>query len=101
MPAFEIPLIPSPQKLSISLGGNIYLLSVAWNVAAQVWVVDFDDVDGNEVLSGVPLVVGADLLEQYEYLGFGGALYAVSETNDDPPTYTSLGVTGHLLFVTP
>jgi len=60
------------------------------------------DDTGNSLLSGIPLVTGADLLEQFSYIGIGGAL--VVQSSNDPnavPTYEDLGTVGNLYFLTP
>lgn len=101
MAAFEIPLDPTPQTLSIVLGSTPYNLTVRWCVPAAAWIVDIADSTGTPIVSGIPLVTGADLLEQYAYLGFGGQL--IAQTDHDlsaPPTFDNLGSTGHLFFVT-
>lgn len=99
--AYEIPLAPGPQRLTISLGGVQYRLTVKWNVQAQIYILDIADLNGVPILSGVPIVTGADLLAQYEYLGFGGQLIAQTDFDVDlPPGFTNLGTTGHLYWVT-
>lgn len=96
---YEIPLSPEPQTFQIALAGVTYTLTLKWNVPANCWVLDIEDQDGIQMISGIPLVTGSDLLEQYAYLGFGGTLTA--ETDHDtcaPPTYDNLGTTGHVYF---
>lgn len=98
--AHEIPLTPTPQRFSISLGGVTYQLRSVWNPLAQAWVVDIADSSGQPIVSGIPLVCGANLLEQFDYLGIGGELIAQSDNDPNvPPTFNSLGSTGHLYFV--
>jgi hypothetical protein len=103
MAAYEIPLRGgAPSRLRISLAGVSYGLLLTWCVPAQVWTLEIDDVNGNRLLSGVPLVTGADLLAQFQYLGIGGMLIAQTDHNYMvPPTFTNLGQTGHLYFVVP
>lgn len=99
---YEIPLVANPQTFTISLAGINYKLLVQWNHAAQSWTLDISDSNGNAIISGIPLITGADLLEQYEYLNFGGQL--ICETDGDAtaiPTFTNLGTTSHLYFVVP
>lgn len=99
--AYEIPLIASPQTLSVQLAGVPYQLTVRWNAVQGAWVTDLADAQGDPVLSGVPFVCGADLFEQFGYLGFGGALVAQSDFDPAaPPTFDNLGSTGHVYFVT-
>lgn len=98
----EIPLIAAPQSFSISLNGSIYSVRLAWNTVAASWTLDLADVNNVPILQGIPLVTGADLLEQYAYAGIGGSLYVQSDGDlTAVPTFTNLGSTGHLYFVTP
>lgn len=99
--AYEIPLSATPQRLSISLGGVQYRLTVRWIVPMACWVLDISDVEGNPILSGLPIITGADMLAQYEYLNFGGQLIAQSDFDINAvPNFTNLGTTGHLYWVT-
>lgn len=101
MTPFLIPLANGPQTLSISLAGTLYNLRLYWNVPAQLWLLDIASASGTALLSGIPLVTGVDLLDQYQYLGFGGSLYAQTDNAAlTPPTFDNLGVTGNLYFVT-
>ena len=96
-----IPLIASPQTLSISLAGVTYNLKIKWNSMAQCWIMDISDISDNLILGGVPLLPTADLLAQYQYLGIGGQM--VVQTSNDPyapPTFTNLGTDANLYFVT-
>lgn len=71
-----------------------------WNRAALCWVLDIYDVNDVPILQGVPLVCGADLLEQFAYLGLEGQLLAQTDhATDTPPTYDNLGLAGHLYFL--
>ena len=100
MTPFEVPLSATPQKVSVTLGVDTYVMTVRWNKAAQCWVFDLADQEGTDVLTGVPIVTGANLLEQFDYLEFGGALIAQSDSDIDAvPTFTNLGTEGHLYFV--
>jgi hypothetical protein len=67
-----------------------------------MWILDIGDGDGNPLVCGIPLVVGIDLLWQYEYLKFPGMLFVASDAGDEkPPSFTNLGWTTHLYFMTP
>lgn len=100
MTAFEIPLTPEPQTLSVPLGTKTYKLTVRWNPASASWVVDFADEQGVVILNGVPLVTGTNLLEQFDYLDFGGQLIAQTDHDVDAvPTFANLGSAGRLYFV--
>lgn len=58
------------------------------------------DSSQNPIAVGIPLITGADLLEQLYYLGIGGALI-VQSTNDPNlvPDFETLGSTGNLFFI--
>lgn len=102
MNAFEIPLSPAPQTFSIPLNGIDYQLTFYWNKASQNWVMDISDDAGTAIVHGLPLLTGTNLLDQYEYLGVGGALVVQTDSAlDDVPGFDELGITGRLYFVTP
>jgi hypothetical protein len=102
---FEIPLVPgTPQRLSVELGETTYVLMARWNDISACWILDIYEFDGvTPVLRGVPMVTGADLLGQYEYLELGGNLIAltiaVGHPPDEVPTFDNLGIDGHLYYV--
>lgn len=97
---YEVPLTPQDQKFAIALGGKTYNLTVAWNNAPTGgWVLNIADENNVMLVAGIPLVTGADLLAQYEYLNFGGKLlvqtdYAAFAT----PDFNNLGTQSHLYF---
>lgn len=98
---YEIPLSAQPQTFQISLASVAYTLTVRWNSTSAAWVLDIADSSGsNNILCGIPLVTGCDLLAQHAYLHFGGQL--IVQTDNDltaPPTQDNLGTAGHLYFV--
>jgi hypothetical protein len=98
---YEIPLSAEPQSFDIPIGGTTYGLTVKWNVPNASWIIDIADASGNPIVSGIPMVTGADLLEQYGYLNFGFQL--VAQTDNDPdavPTFDNIGTTAHLYAIT-
>lgn len=100
---FAVPLqVGTPQTFSITLSGLTYQLTFRYRNCDQGgWFVDIDDQAGVRVLSGVPLVTGANLLGQYGYLDFGGGLYVQTTSNPDAvPTFDNLGDDGQLYWVT-
>lgn len=99
---FEIPLDPTPQKFSVTLGSVTYQMTVQYRAAGGAgWVLDIADVNGNSLVNGLPLVTGCNLLEQYDYLGFAGRLWVQGAGDpDNAPTYEDLGVGSHIYWVT-
>lgn len=102
MTPLEIPLQAVAQQLIVSLRGIEYRLTVYWSVPLDCWVADFADPNGNDILTGIPLVTGADLFEQFDYLDLGlGALIVQTDHDQDAvPTFTNLGTTGHVYYIT-
>lgn len=100
---FLIPLINAPQQAQVRLAGVQYTLTLIYRDdpgGLGGWVLDIGDALNNPILTGVPLVTGADLLAQYEYLGIGGQLIvATSSVPDAVPTFTNLGGDANLYFV--
>ena len=96
---FPIPLDPTPQSFDITLAGRPLRLTVRWFDALEGgWVLDIQEQDATRFLvAGIPLVAGADLLEQYAYLNLGGQLWL---TGDIPPTLANLGGAVQLVFIT-
>jgi hypothetical protein len=96
---FEIPLIGQSETFSVVLLNITYQFSVTWRDAVSTWFLDIADASGNPLVQGIPLVTGADLLGQYEYLGIGGALIVMLDGDQTvEPTYVTLGQSAHLRF---
>jgi hypothetical protein len=98
---YPLPLISQPQILSVMLLGITYNLRTRWSVGSNCWVIDIADQDNNSLATSIPLITGADILEQYRYLNIDGGLY-VQESSGPPdvvPGFTQLGGTGQLLFI--
>jgi hypothetical protein len=105
----KIPLQPiQPQTLRVTLQGVEYTFKVAWNPVAQIWMLDIYSSDATvAILRGIPLVTGADLLEQFNYIPIAthAALLAITTgpgtPPDETPTFTNLGIDGQLIYVSP
>lgn len=97
---FEIQLTPNAQKFLITLASVQYRLTLIYRTATEGgWFLDISDSSDTPILHGIPLVTGADLLEPYPDLNFGGSLYVT--TDGDPiavPTFDNLGTASHLYF---
>lgn len=105
MSAFRIPLSPEPQSLTVSLGGVEYRLTVRWVEADEGgWLLDIATASspdgGVDLVAGIPLVTGCDLLEPYDYLGIGGGLVVWADGSDLPPSLDNLGQGVELYFLT-
>jgi hypothetical protein len=95
----EIPLSPDNQLFRILLDDTTYTLRIVWRDGAG-WIMDVQDSGGAAILSGVPLVTGANLLAQYPQLGINGVLVVATDIGaPGDPTKTNLGSYSHLIFV--
>lgn len=67
------------------------------------WILDIlnsSDKPGRPIVCGIPLVTGANLLEQYSHLGISGELWVATDADPDAvPTFDNLGQAGRLYFV--
>lgn len=101
MANYEIPLSAANQTMTVRLASVDYRLTIIYRDAKEAgWVMDMADADGNAIISGIPLVTGHDLLEQYAYLGIGGQM--IVATTGDPyavPTFENLGDACKLYWV--
>lgn len=96
---FSVPALPTPQSFGISLGGLDLNMNLAFKGAAG-WVMDVASNVGDTLLSGVPLVTGGNLLEQFEHLGIPGGLWVQTKNAPDAvPTFDNLGVESFLFYV--
>lgn len=103
MAVFEIPLNKGqPQTLSIALGGVKYRLTFRYvSISEGGWVLDIAAATGEPLVLGIPLVTGADLLAQFQYLNFNGRLQVQTITDPDAvPTFESLGDTAKVFWIT-
>ena len=96
---FSVPALPTPQSFGISLGGLDLNMNLAFKGAAG-WVMDVANNVGDTLLSGVPLVTGGNLLEQFEHLGIPGGLWVQTKNAPDAvPTFDNMGVESFLFYV--
>lgn len=102
MADYTIPLTAEDQTFSVSLGGTKYQLTVRWNASNEGgWVLDISLPDnGGDIVTGIPLVTGCDLLAPYDYLGISGGLVVWADGSDLPPTVDNLGNGVDLVFIT-
>lgn len=105
---FEIPLFSSPQTMGITFSGVAYNLRFIFrdsqgnypNILPAGWIMDLLDVNQNLLVGAIPLITGANLLEQFAYIGVDGGLYVGTDgAPDAPPTYANLGTASHLYYV--
>ncbi len=101
MASVEIPLRATPERFTVSLLGVSYGFQAFWCDPASVWVINLSDGNGAPLVNAIPLITGADLLEQFRYLGIGGQLFVIPSqpTDEQAPGFTDLGSAWKLIFV--
>lgn len=98
--AYQIPLQPYAQSLTVTLNNTKYQLVTQYrNTVNGGWIMDINDQYGNSIIAGMALVTGVDLLQQYYSFGIGGGLFLVPDVGDAAPGYADLGVTCQLWFI--
>lgn len=103
METFLIPLLNIPQDFFITLANRELRIVSKWNPSNEGgWVVDIHDGETDEaIIMNIPMVTGADLLEQYEYLGLNGQLIVFTDGDETAvPTLDNLGSESNLYFKT-
>lgn len=102
MDFYEIPLRGRAERFGIGLPGELsLLLTVTWrNRGGGGWMLDIALADGTPLVSGIPMVTGADLLAQFRHIGIPGSLVVVGDSDPGaPPTFANLGTDTHLYYV--
>lgn len=97
---FEIPTSSTPQTFNITINGVVYNMTLSYRDYLDAgWTLDIADESKNNLVCGIPLVTGTNLLGQYAYVGLGATM--IVGTDGDflaPPTFANLGTNSHLWF---
>lgn len=98
---FKLPLNNSPQRFAIELSGIQLIMETKWNGESPAWEINiFDGLTQEPLITSMPLVSGADLLEQFEHKGIPGRLIVLTEGDElAPPTLDNLGVESELYYL--
>ncbi len=89
---YAIPLTTGAQQFTIKLGENALQIRLVWREAqGGGWFMDLSDTDGTQVLSGLALRCGHDLLEEHAYLGLGKLTVFLDGKSDSDPIYDDMG----------
>lgn len=96
----EIPLSPDNQTFSTTLAGLTLTMRLVWREGLG-WVLDLLDNNDVGIITGIALVAGVDLLEQYRHLELGFQLVvSCDDATQEYPTKTDLGINSHLYVLT-
>ena len=88
-----IPLDNNPNQtwqVSLSINNVVVTLTVvvSYNEVSQYWAVSIYDVNGNLLISSLPLFTGLNLLEQFGYLNIG-SMYVLNASGVIVPNFPS------------
>lgn len=100
MATYEIGLIPAPQTFTAEISGTVYRFRLRYcNTPMGGWIMDIGDKYDNPLICGIPLVTGANLIDQFAYVGIAGSAFV--QTDGAPPvtpTHDNLGTSSHLYW---
>jgi hypothetical protein len=90
-------------KFRISLSGTIYTLHLRYNSRSQRWLIDINDSQDNQIISGLPILINRNVSGQYTTLSLpAGVIFATDDTNQDvQPTLLSFGLDHTLWYADP
>ncbi|MEG0347234.1 MAG: hypothetical protein RR605_04200 [Acinetobacter sp.] len=88
MALYEIPLLSTNQKFSVSLNSVNYKLQVIYRESK--WFLDVMDSVGNYLIAGVAMVMGDNLLAQHQHIVKGG-LYVFNSNEHETQVFNDLG----------
>lgn len=95
---YILPVTSNPNQtfsstIPIDNGSIKFNFFLRYNTESSCWILDILDSSNNSLVSGINLVCGANLLEQYSYLKIGSAYLVKTDTSliDDLPTEYNLG----------
>lgn len=97
MKPIEIPLMSKNQEFDIQLGNKVYHLRVVFREYCG-WVLDVMTQSKEDILTGVPLLHGVNIFEQYRYLGLSGSLTFHCENPENELEQSELGKGNKLYF---
>lgn len=102
---YVVPLrndLPS-YKFQITLSNIVYSLALRFNGRMNRWIMDINDAQGNQILSGIPLLINTNLTAQYVTLPLPvGAFICVDSTGgDNQPTLYTFGLQNLMYYVDP
>jgi hypothetical protein len=86
-------------KMKITLSNVVYTARLRYNTRMQRWILDLADTADNDILVGLPVLIGRNINGQYVISGLPpGTVYSSDQTQQDTqPTRLSFGTT-HILW---
>lgn len=93
-----------PQySFNITLSGTIFQAQILYNGRMDRWIMNINDSAGNQILSGIPVLIERDLTAQYATLTIPeGTFVAIDNSGQDTQaTRFSFGLDHTLYYVDP
>ena len=87
---------------TVAIQGVRYTFTFRWNDREQLWFMTIGDSANNDIVAGVPLHWGRNLLSQYAGLPLPRGVFVVRDKTQQgvDPGLTSFGLTHALYFMT-
>lgn len=103
MNLYEVPLYPENQVIRTSIVNKMYTFRTFYcDVPMGGWVLDLADDHDNEIINGLALVSGTDILGQFAHLNLGFSLIMSTGSGwGDEVGYSELGTYSKLYVVVP
>lgn len=85
----------------INLSGTIYSFKIRYNGRMDRWILNIEDAIGNEILSGIVLLINRDIVSQYTTLNLMPGLLSAVDTSPNmvQPTQFSFGNNNFLVYL--
>lgn len=100
--AVEVPIRANiaAQTFDVVLNGISYTLTAKWNSRSEIWFLDIQDEDGNNLILGVALKLGARLLKQFN-LGIGDFIMVDDTATNTEANLSNISVSTRLVYFAP
>lgn len=95
----DLPIYTFP----ITLNGVNFVFQLLFNVRMNRWIMNISDSSGNQILSGIPVLINRNLTGQYATLAIPkGSFFVVDDTGQfTQPTQFSFGVDHSCYYIDP
>ncbi len=93
-----------PQySFNITLSGTIFQIQMIYNVRMDRWIMNINDSAGNQILSGLPILIQRNITGQYGTLAIPAGVFLAQDNTgqDTQPTQFSFGVDHTCYYIDP
>lgn len=94
MSTFSIPLTTGNQKFNVSLADKSFEISLIYRASNNGgWFADIYEQKSGVTVNGIPLLIGTNLLEHKQYLGWGRVECALISGEERDLSFEDMGST--------